>query len=81
MKNFTTGLRVLFVTILLFSALSCSNPEGDSAALYETAQFEEEQDNLKHAKALYEEIIQSYPGSSLAPKAKKRLKALNEVSH
>ncbi len=76
MKKFAGSLKVLFATTLFFSALSCSNPEGKSADLYETAQFEEAQDNLKHAKALYEEIIKSYPKSSLAPKAKERLEAL-----
>jgi len=76
MKKFMSALKALFVTILLFSTFSCSNPEGKSAALYETAQFEEQQDNLKHAKALYEEIINLYPKSSLVPKAKERLEAL-----
>lgn len=76
MKNVATNLKVLFSILLLFSVLACSNPEGNSAELYETAQFEEMQDNLKHAKALYNEIIKSYPKSSLAPKAKARLEAL-----
>lgn len=80
MKSFTKCLKMLSLMILLFSVLSCSNPEGKSAALYETAQFEEQQDNLKHAKSLYEEIITSYPSSSLVPKAKERLEALKKVS-
>lgn len=79
MKNFANTSKVLFSTVLLFATLSCSNPEGKSAELYETAQFEEQQDNLKHAKSLYEEIITSYPDSSLVPKAKERLEALKQI--
>ncbi|VAX29146.1 hypothetical protein MNBD_NITROSPIRAE01-1247 [hydrothermal vent metagenome] len=66
--------------LLLFSFTACSNPEGKSAQLYETAQFEEEQFNIEHATKLYEEILKKYPESDFAGKAKKRLEALKAES-
>ena len=69
------GKRFFFVLSLLFFC-ACANPEGKSQQLYETAQFEEQQNNFKHAKKLYEEITQDYPATSYASKAKDRLKEL-----
>jgi len=67
----------LFLAVLLLAfATACSDPEGNSAQLYETAQFEEQQFNTEHAKQLYEEILQKYPDAAVAAKAKKRLEAL-----
>lgn len=73
------NIRLLFIGgLFFFSLLACSNKEGQSQALYETAQFEEQQFNLKHAKQLYEEIIQDYPETSFASKAKTRLKTMED---
>lgn len=44
--------------------------------LFETAEFEERQRNVVHAKQLYEEIIRSYPSSPQAETARARLAAL-----
>ncbi len=66
----------LFGVILVFSLTACANPEGKSQALYETAQFEEQQRNFEHARKLYKEIIQKYPEASFAEKAKERLKEI-----
>lgn len=69
------GQRFFFAfSFLILTA--CANPEGKSQQLYETAQFEEQQNNFKHAKKLYEEITRDYPTTSFAPKAKDRLKEL-----
>ncbi len=68
--------RVLSAAVLFFALSACSNPEGKSQALYETAQFEEQQMNFKHARKLYEEILQKYPEASFAEKARERLKAI-----
>lgn len=55
---------------------SCS---GDKAKeLLETAQFEERQTNLSHAKQLYEDIVRLYPTSHEAEIARARLAALNK---
>ena len=45
----------------------------DPNQLFETAQFEEEQNNQAHARELYERIVQSHPESEWAKKAKTRL--------
>ncbi len=41
-----------------------------------TAQFEERQNNLTHAKELYQEILAKYPDSEYAKAASSRLAAL-----
>lgn len=51
---------------------------GDKAKeLLETAEFEERQMNVPHAKQLYEEVIRSYPSSPQAQTARERLAKLN----
>lgn len=67
-------LRGLPLVFWLLAACS-----GDKAQeLLETAEFEERQMNLPHAKQLYEEIVRSYPGSSAAQTAQTRLTQLND---
>lgn len=52
---------------------------GDRAKeLYETAQFEELQQNKPHAIKLYEELLQKYPDSEYGKKARERLDSLKE---
>ena len=54
--------------------MGCS---GDKAKdLLETAEFEERQMNLPHAKQLYEDVIRLYPASKEAETARARLAAL-----
>ncbi len=50
----------------------------DPKQMFETAQFEELQNNHSHARELYERIIQADPDTDLANKAKKRLAALQK---
>jgi len=72
--------RVILLVLMLW-ALGFSGCAGDKGKeLFETAQFEEKQHNLEHAKKLYGEIAQRYPGSEYARKAEDRLAALKEKS-
>lgn len=60
--------------VLLSMTLACS---GDKAKeLLETAEFEERQMNLPHAKQLYEDVIRLYPGSKESETARARLAQL-----
>ncbi len=53
---------------------------GDKAKeLLETAEFEERQQNLPHAKQLYEDIVRLYPSSPQAETARTRLDLLNKA--
>lgn len=62
----------------LLLSLLVSGCSGDKAKeLLETAQFEERQMNVSHAKQLYEEVIRLYPSSPQAETAKQRLAKLN----
>lgn len=64
------GFIILFLLIT-----ACS---GDKAKeLLETAELEERQMNLPHAKQLYEEVIRLYPSSREAQTARDRLAKLN----
>ena len=47
-----------------------------SQELFETAQFEEKQNNKEHAQKLYQEIVDKYPNSPVAKQAEERLKAI-----
>jgi len=61
--------------ILLLLVTACS---GDKAKdLLETAELEERQMNLPHAKQLYEEVIRLYPSSKEADTARARLARLS----
>ena len=72
-----TTIRLILCTLCSILLLSCS---GDKAKeLLETAQFEERQLNLPHAKQLYEEIIRLYPTSKEAATAQARLAALKQT--
>lgn len=64
---------VAMVLLLLFSGCT-----GDKAKeLLETAELEERQMNVPHAKQLYEEVIRLYPSSREAQTARERLTKLN----
>ena len=70
-------LKNMAVAALLLSLL-LSGCSGDKAKdLLETAEFEERQMNVPHAKQLYEELIRSYPSSPQAQTARERLAKLN----
>ncbi|MFM8550785.1 MAG: hypothetical protein ACKOCD_00460 [Nitrospiraceae bacterium] len=59
------------------SLLAFAGCGGDRAQeLFETAQFEERQNNRDHARQLYEEILREYPASEAARNAQDRLRAL-----
>jgi len=66
----------LFLCGLLFTlTLGCT---GDKAKeMMETAEFEERQMNLPHAKQLYQDVIRLYPSSKEADIARTRLASLS----
>jgi len=62
---------------MVIGLIALSGCSGNNAPeLFETAKFEELQNNRDHAIQLYEEIIKKYPGSEFADKAKERLREL-----
>lgn len=69
----TRSLALMLLACLL--AISACN--GDKPKeLLETAEFEERQMNLPHAKQLYEDVIRLYPASKEAEQARARLTSL-----
>lgn len=72
-------MRQLLLILFLAFALALSACTGDGGKqLYETAKFEEVQNNREHARELYEEIVKKHPGSEYAKKAAERLKELKD---
>jgi outer membrane protein assembly factor BamD (BamD/ComL family) len=66
---------VILAAVVLLALSACADK---AAELYETAKFEELQNNKAHAVELYEEIVKKYPDSEQARKAKERLAALTQ---
>lgn len=72
-------MKRLFFIIIMAAAIVLNSCGGDSPkSMFETAQFEELQNNQKHAKELYEEIVSKYPKTEYAQKSKERLEKLNQ---
>ncbi len=67
----------LVVALVLAVALAgCSS--GGAQEMYDTAQLEEVQDNPENAAKIYRKLIEQYPDSLQAEKARSRLEALAE---
>lgn len=64
-----------FVFCVALAACSGDKPE----ELLKTAEFEERQQNVAHAKQLYEELVRLYPSSPQAEFARTRLDKLNKA--
>ncbi|MGA1870420.1 MAG: tetratricopeptide repeat protein [bacterium] len=70
-------MKRIILLIMIFLALTVSGCTGGGAEeLFETARFEELQNSHDHAKKLYQEIIDKYPESDYAKKARERLNQL-----
>ena len=61
--------------MVLLGLLGCAGDK--SQELFDTAQFEEKQNNKEHAQKLYKEIVAKYPKSPVAKQAEARLSALS----
>jgi TolA-binding protein len=63
------------VFCVILAACSGDKPK----ELLETAEFEERQQNVAHAKQLYEDLVRLYPSSPQAETARTRLDLLNKT--
>ncbi len=66
----------LILVIAAFILTGCAVNQAEE--LFDTAQFEELQNNYEHAEQLYEEILQKYPDSEYAKKARESLARLRQ---
>jgi TolA-binding protein len=64
-------LSALLIAISVITLLSCSGNRAEE--LFKAAQLEEIQNNRKHARQLYMEIVKDYSVSEYAEKAESRL--------
>ncbi|BFU94675.1 MAG: conserved exported protein of unknown function [Nitrospira sp.] len=67
--------RAAAVLVLMFLWTGCTGDKPKE--LLQTAEFEERQMNVPHAKQLYEELVRLYPTSPEADVARSRLAAIN----
>ena len=68
-----------FAIAVLILGLALTACSGDKPKeLLETAELEERQNNVVHAKQLYEDLVRLYPASSQAETARARLASLNQ---
>ena len=68
-------MRTLLLS-LLFLLPACGSDQ--AAQWLETAQLEERQNNVAHAKQLYEDTVRLYPDRQAATTARARLDALQK---
>jgi len=72
-------MKLILASVLWIVVLAGSGCTGNKAEeLFETAQFEEKQNNQEHARQLYEEIVKDYPSSDQAKKAQERLSQMKK---
>ena len=71
----STGRWRMTLAILFAGFLGCG---GSAKDLLDTAQLEETQHNLPHARELYQEVLRRYPNSPEAATAAARLHALGQ---
>ena len=67
--------RLVVLGLVLIGLMGACSVD-KSKELFETAQFEEKQNNREHAMQLYQEIVTKYPKSPLAKQAQERLATL-----
>ncbi|MBW2149126.1 MAG: hypothetical protein JRG73_03320 [Deltaproteobacteria bacterium] len=74
--------RTIVILTMIFAAAFSGCSGNKAKELFETAQFEELQNNLDHARLLYQEIITKYPDSECAKQAEDRLTVLQKnINH
>ena len=73
-------MKLIFVLVAVICTVSFLSCSADKASdLFETAQFEELQNNNEHARKIYEDIVKKYPKSDTARKAEERLTAMGKT--
>lgn len=75
-------MKSIFFSLILVVAVGLISCSADKAVeLFETAQFEELQNNNEHARQIYEDLINKYPKSDSAKKAKEKLALFGKESN
>ncbi len=74
--------RILIISMMILSLALSGCTGGKARELYETAELEELQNSHDHAARLYQKILDKYPASEYAVKARERLAAIkNRKTH
>jgi hypothetical protein len=78
MMKVKTLTLALFLTLMAGIA-GCSDPESSARVLHNEAITAEKEGRAEDAKAIYEQIVEKYPGTETAVEANKRLLATSQV--
>ena len=70
------SMRRLVILVSLLLALGSAACGDGAKEIFDTAEFEELQNNIEHARQLYRRIIEQYPDSQFAGKAQGRLREM-----
>lgn len=73
-------MRVSGLVASLFVALAVAACGDQGREMLDTAEFEELQNNREHARELYRKIIEKYPDSEFARRAKARLDQIGRAA-
>ena len=76
MRGPLRGAIVASLALSLASVTLTACSGRSASEILETAQLEEKQNALDHARKLYREVIDKYPGTPEAAQAKARLEAI-----
>lgn len=68
--------QIIIILFMFFLICVCGCSENKAKELFETAKFEELQNNPEHARQLYREILDKYPDSEVAAAAKEQIDKL-----
>lgn len=80
MRSLLHAARLLTFVCMLSAILGLAGCGDGAEELYETAQFEELQNNKAHARKLYERIIQDHADSPYAAEARERIAAMDKAA-
>jgi TolA-binding protein len=80
-RAFLKKMAVIAASVFSLLFCACADAEQRAQELYELAVFEEKQFNKEHATELYEEILQKYPETEVAQKARDNLKKIKSESN
>lgn len=78
MRSLFYRARFLAFVCILSSVLGLAGCGDGAEELYETAQFEELQNNKAHARKLYERIIRDHADSRYADRARQRIAEMDK---
>ncbi len=75
-------MKRIIIILVVIASVTIAGCSGENVKeVFETAQLEELQKNYDHAKELYNKIIEKYPESAYAAKAREKLDGFKHAGY